>query len=646
MTATPELISRKVLFGNPDKASPRVSPDGRRLAFLADVRGVLNVWVGPLDDPASAKPVTDDKFRGIRHYFWAQTNAHVVYLQDRAGDENWRVYVVDLDSGETRDLTPFEGVQARIEEVSPRFPDEIIISLNDRKPELHDLYRVNIRTGERTLIYENEGLVGFNLDEDYNLRIGMAMQPDGSADFLKRAGDAWEPYIHVDADDTLTTGPAGFDKLGKTLYMLDSRERDTAALVQIDLESGERRLLLEDAQADISDYMRHPTERHMQAAAVTYDRKCWLVLDESVAGDLDKLGGVCDGDMEVVDRSLDDKHWIVAYIRDDGPISYYHYDRTADAVRFLFTNRSALESATLAKMHPVIISSRDGMKLVNYLSLPPHLDKGGKPAEPLPMVLLVHGGPWYRDEWGYNAEHQWLANRGYAVLSVNFRGSTGLGKSFINAANKEWGAKMHDDLLDAVNWAVETGIAQRDKVAIMGGSYGGYAVLVGLTFTPDVFACGVDIVGVSNLVTLLESIPDYWKPMLDLFTTRVGDHRTDEGKAFLTSRSPLSQVDRIARPLLIGQGANDPRVKQAESDQIVTAMREKNIPVTYVLYPDEGHGFARPENTMSFNAIAEAFLAKHLGGRYEEAGGDFEGASLEVKTGAEGVPGLGEALGK
>jgi dipeptidyl aminopeptidase/acylaminoacyl peptidase len=284
--------------------------------------------------------------------------------------------------------------------------------------------------------------------------------------------------------------------------------------------------------------------------------------------------------------------------------------------------------------------------LVCYLSLPPGSDPDGdgRPDKPVPMVLDVHGGPWARDDWGFNPHHQWLANRGYAVLSVNYRGSTGFGKEFINAANGEWSRKMHDDLIDAVNWAVEKKIAQKDKVAIMGGSYGGYATLVGLTYTPDVFACGVDIVGPSSLVTLLQNVPEYWMPFMPVMKMRVGDVDTEEGQKALLERSPLTRVDKIQKPLLIGQGANDPRVTQLEADQIVEAMKQKNIPVTYVLYPDEGHGFARPENRMSFNAVAEAFLAEHLGGRFEPVGDDFEGATIKVPTGDDGVPGLAEAL--
>jgi dipeptidyl aminopeptidase/acylaminoacyl peptidase len=361
---------------------------------------------------------------------------------------------------------------------------------------------------------------------------------------------------------------------------------------------------------------------------------------------MDFLKKQSDGELNVISRSLDDKVWIVRFIKDNGPVRFYRYDREQKTAFFLFTNRKELEPLKLAKMYPVVIDSRDGKKLVSYLSLPPWEDRGGRPSRPLPMVLNVHGGPWGRNAWGLDGEHQWLANRGYAVLSVNFRASTGFGKAFTNAGDLEWAAKMHDDLIDAVNWAVRDSVALKDKIAIMGGSYGGYATLVGLTFTPDVFSCGVDIVGPSNLRTLLETIPPYWKPMFEMFATRVGDPRTAAGRKLLESRSPLTFADRIVKPLLIGQGANDPRVKQAEADQIVKAMQAKAIPVTYVLYPDEGHGFARPENRLSFYAVADLFLSRVLGGRSEPIGADFKNSSITAPTGAEQIPGLAEALVK
>jgi len=645
--ANTSLIPRAVLFGNPDKASAQLSPDGTKIGHLAPLDGVLNVWVGPADDPAAAKPVTKDTGRGIRFYGWAYTNTHILYIQDKNGDENWRVYRVDLTTGAIKDLTPFEGVQARIQEVSPKFPHEILVALNDRVPELHDIYLIDIGTGEKRLIQKNDGFVSFVTDDEYHVRIAKRMTPDGGSEMLRPTGDGgWEPFMKIAMEDALTTSPVEFDRTGKILHMVDSRDRNTAALIALDLESGSQVLLAEDSRADVSDVMIHPTEKNLQAVAFTYERKHWQVLDDAIAPDMATLRTVADGDVEVMSRTLDDRSWIVAYVMDNGPVRYFRYDRERRQAQFLFSNRKGLEGLPLAKMSPVVIRSRDGLNLVCYSTLPigSDTDGDGRPDEPLPMVLVVHGGPWARDVWGYNALHQWLANRGYAVLSVNFRGSTGFGKMFINTSTREWGAKMHDDLIDAVRWAIQEGIADPGRVAIMGGSYGGYATLIGLTLTPESFACGVDIVGPSNLVTLIESIPPYWQPQVELWATRVGDHRSEDGRAFLTERSPLTYVDRIQRPLLIGQGANDPRVKQAESDQIVQAMRDKNIPVTYVLFPDEGHGFARPENRLSFYAVAEAFLSACLGGRYEPIDDDFKGSSITVPAGAEEVPGLTAAL--
>jgi dipeptidyl aminopeptidase/acylaminoacyl peptidase len=672
------LIPREIFFGNPDKAALRVSPDGRHVAFLAPVNGVLNVWVAPADSPEAAKPVTHDTGRGIRAYFWAYTNSHILYLLDQGGDENWKVHAVDLTSGASRDLTPFETIPgpdgkpvtlpngapmrpaAQIENVSYKFPDSILIALNNRDPRFHDIYRVDIRTGGLTLVQLNPEFSGFVTDDDYAVRLAIRTPDDGGTEILTPAAGqsaagpgapqagitAWEPFQKIDMQDAMTTHPVGFDKSGSVLYLVDSRGRNTSAMTALDLKTGRTAILAEDPRADVAGVMIHPTEDTIQAVAFNYARPEWTVLDPSVRGDLDYLKTVADGDIAVTSRTLDDSTWTVAFLVDNSPARSYLYDRKAKKAIFLFTNRKALEGLPLAHTFPRVIKSRDGLDLVSYLTLPPwsDTDGNGRPDQPLPMVLLVHGGPWARDTWGLDPEHQWLANRGYAVLSVNYRGSTGFGKAFINAANREWAGKMHVDLLDAADWAVREGVALKDKIAILGGSYGGYAVLVGLTFTPDVFACGVDIVGPSSLVTLLNTIPPYWEPGIAMFTTRVGDHRTEEGRKFLESRSPLSFVDRIQRPLLIGQGANDPRVKQSEADQIVAAMQRKGIPVTYVLYPDEGHGFARPENRLSFNAVVEAFLSQYLGGRYEPVGNDFKGSTITVPTGAAGAPGLEAAL--
>ena len=647
MTDNLPLIPRRVFFGNPDRTQVTISPDGAHLAWLAPRNGVLNVWVAPRERPADARPVTVDTGRGIRFYAWAYTGRDILYIQDKGGDENWRVYSADVNTGEVGDLTPFDGVAAQIVGLSHRRPDELLVALNNRDPQWHDIYRVNLTTGERTLLLQHDRFIGVEVDDDLTIRAAIQMTPSGGLDIFRADGDDWTLWQAFPAEDMLTASTVGFDKTGHVLYLRDSRDRDTAALVAIDITTGERSLLAADERADADLVLRHPTERHVQAVAFDYERKEWQVLDPAIAADMAFLRGVTDGDAEITSRSLDDRFWLVAYVVDDGPVRYYLYDRQRQAADFLFTNRAELEGLPLANMRPAVVPARDGLNLVVYYTLPPGSDSDGDgiPDAPLPLVFIPHGGPWGRDTWGFNGWHQWLANRGYAVLSVNFRSSTGFGKSFTNAGDFEWGGKILADQQDGVQWAIAQGIADPARVAVMGGSFGGYSTLAGLTFYPEVFACGVDIVGPSNLITLLETIPPYWKPMIELFTMRVGDHRTEEGRALLKAHSPLTYVDRIVRPLLIAQGANDPRVKQAESDQIVTAMQARGIPVAYALYPDEGHGFARPQNNLSFAALAEAFLARCLGGRVQPIGDDLTGSSLTVPVGAEEVPGLVEALG-
>lgn len=644
-----DIIPRKALFGNPERTRILISSDGKWIGYMAPLNGVLNVWVAPIDNLSAARPVTNDTLRGIHYFTVAYTNRHVIYTQDTDGDENWKVYCVDLITGERKNLTPLRGVNAQVLHVSYSFPQEILVGLNDRDPEHHDLYGVNITTGERHLIMKNENYSYIGTDNDYHPRLAGNTTPEGGEMvYYRPINGSWEPFMNISLEDDMTTGPIRFDRRGEKLYIYDSRGRETSALVEINMTTGEQKILAEDPRADIDGTLAHPIDRTPQAASFTYERRHWEILDSSIAKDMEYLGTVEDGEFSVYHRTLDDRRWIVAYMVDNGPVKYYLYDRDKGEAKFLFADRESLNNYTLAKMHPVIIKSRDGLNLISYYTLPVGRDKDedGLPDEPLPMVLLVHGGPWARDGWGFDSEHQLWANRGYAVLSVNFRGSTGFGKSFVNAGDRQWGGRMHDDLIDAVNWSIERGIADPERIAIMGGSYGGYAALVGLTFTPKVFACGVDICGVSNLVTDLQSVPPYWLPEIEKDFKRIGDYRTEEGKAFLLSRSPISYVDRIDRPLLIAHGANDPRVKQNESLQIVNAMQERNIPVTYVLYPDEGHGFARPENRLSFYAVAEAFLAEHLGGRYQPVGDDFEGSNITVPVGMDEVPGLSEALGK
>ncbi len=637
------LIPREVLFGNPERAAVRLSPDGTHLAWLAPKDGVLNVYVAPRGDLGAAKAVTDDKKRGIRIYQWAYDGKHVLYMQDIGGDENYHVYRVGTDGSNPTDLTPYAGARAQIIGLSPDKPGQALISHNNRNKQLFDVYLADLASGELTLVAQNDaGYAGYVGDSQLAPRYAQRFMPDGGIAYypVSEGKVAEEPYLVVPQADTMTTAIAGFDQSGKVLYLLDSRERDTGAFYTVNLETGERTLVGEDPRADVEDIIAHPVTRQIQGWASNYERQEWRFTDPAVKADYETLAGVERGEIQITSRTLDDKTWTVAFTADNGPVKYYLYDREQKKATFLFDNRPDLAEQPLARMYPTVIDARDGLKLVSYYTLPRALDDGGKAKAPAPMVLMVHGGPWARDSWGYDPYHQWLANRGYAVLSVNFRGSTGFGKGFVNAGDREWAGKMHDDLLDAVKWAVDQKLTTPEQVAIMGGSYGGYATLVGLTFTPDAFACGVDIVGPSNIGTLLSTIPPYWAPMIELFKKRVGDNSTDEGKAFLESRSPLSKVDAIKKPLLIGQGANDPRVKQSESDQIVTAMEQKKIPVTYVLFPDEGHGFARPENRLAFNAVTEAFLKECLGGRAEAFGDAFEGSSIHVPHGASFVTDL------
>ncbi len=632
------LIPRDSLFGNPEKTQARISPDGRHLSWIAPRDGVLNVWVAPVGDATAAKPVTNDRQRGIREHFWMPNGTHVLYLQDQGGDENWRLHGVEIATGTDRDLTPLPGVQAQVIGLSPERPGTVLVGLNDRVPEWHDVYEIDVATGERKLVLKNEeNFSGFFEDLQLVPRLATRSLADGD-EILRRTPGGWERVLRVSQADTLTTGPITIEQGGKTALLLSSVDRNTSALVRLDLATGDVKLVAQDERADIADVWLAPRTRALQAYTVEYLTVTHTALDAAVAKDIEALTKALGPGFAAVSGTLDDRRWVIAADQPEQALSYHLYDRDSGAVTKLFDSRPALAGAPLVAMTPVEIRARDGLTLVGYLSRPRGV------TGPVPLVLNVHGGPWARDSFGFDPEHQWLANRGYAVLAINYRGSTGFGKAFVNAGDREWAGKMHDDLIDAIEWAVRENITTPDKIAIYGGSYGGYATLVALTFTPTRFACGVDIVGPSNLKTLLESIPPYWKSFFEELSRRVGDPRTEEGRKLLEERSPLTHTAAIARPLLIAQGANDPRVKQAEADQIVSAMKVKGIPVTYVLYPDEGHGFARPQNRNSFYAISEGFLAQCLGGRYEPVGDDFQGSSLEVRVGAKNVPGLEAAL--
>ena len=649
MAASVELIPRELLFGNPTRTSPQLSPDGTMLAFLAPRDGVMNLWVCPRGRLDEAKPITAEKTRPLPFYFWSTNGEDLLYVQDTAGDENYLLHATNAKTGVARKLTDFPKTRVQLYGVSWERPDEVVIGLNNRDAKWHDAWLLHLKTGALTLLHENnEKLAGYVVDDSLRLRYAQRSLPDGGWELLKFSADgkALSVDFSVDYENSDNTSLAGLTQDGRTLYLRDSRGRDKAALKAITIDTGAEKILAEDPRADIGGAFRHPVTGQAEAYRVSYMRSEWHALTPERAADFAFLSANIKGEWNPVSVTKDTGLWIVSRNDATAPGVFMVYDRGAKTLTDLFTARPELVGKPLVPMHPLELKSRDGLTLVSYLTLPAgsDADANGRPEQPVPMVLLVHGGPWGRDGYGFNGMHQWLANRGYAVLSVNFRASTGFGKAFIRAGDKEWAGKMHDDLIDAVNWAVQERVAPRDKIAIMGGSYGGYATLVGLSFTPDVFACGVDIVGPANLETLLGTIPPYWESIRVKFARAIGDLTTEEGRKLLAERSPLARAGAIKRPLLIGQGANDPRVKQAESDQIVTAMKAKKIPVTYVLYPDEGHGFARPENSLSFNAITEAFLAKCLGGRFEPVGDDFKGASVKVPEGADQVPGLAPAL--
>jgi dipeptidyl aminopeptidase/acylaminoacyl peptidase len=623
-----DLIPREVLFGNPERISPHISPDGTRLAWIAPHEGVLNVWVAPIGtagasgvDWDAATVVTDDTDRGIRVFAWARDGRHLLYLQDTGGDENWRLYDVDMEApgadGKTgwakRDLTPYDGIQARIIATKKSHRDEVLVGMNRDNPQLHDVYRLDLKTGSLAKLIENPGYAGWLADEDMVIRGALLPLPDGGFDLLVRdnAEADWRTLLTISADDAPASGVLTFTGDGKSLLAISSIGVNTGRLVRIDLASGDARVLLEDPEADVAGAMLHPDTREPQIVEVLKDRAEYHVLDPEVEPDYEAIRALHSGDPQLVGRDEADTTWLVAFTDDAGPVRYYAYDRASRTGSFLFESRPELSRYELARMEPFSYLTRDGLTVHGYVTFPPGAGRSG-----LPTVLNVHGGPQARDAWGFDPEAQWLANRGYLCVQVNYRGSTGYGKAFVSAGDREWGAKMHDDLIDAVRYVVDQGWADPDRVAIYGGSYGGYAALVGAAFTPDEFRCAVDIVGPSNLKTLLETIPPYWAPIRAQLYKRVGNPETDE--QFLWSRSPLSRARDIRIPLLIAQGANDPRVKQAESEQIVAALAEAGIDYEYMLFPDEGHGFAKPENRLKFYAAAERFLARYLDGRFEE----------------------------
>ncbi|WP_198954480.1 S9 family peptidase [Kineosporia sp. R_H_3] len=632
----PDLIPRSVLFGNPDHMATAISPDGTRLGWVAPEDGVLNVWVGPLDGSSPAQAVTHDRDRGVRTYAFCHDDRHLVYLQDTAGDESWRLYVLDLETGEATLATPGEGVQARIIGHNRWHRGTVLVALNARDPQLHDVHALDLATGELTLVAENPGFVDWLVDSEMRLRGALTMDADGGAQIhlrrtLPASADAgpdpeasdpasYELWLEVPPDDAASTDVLGFtrDETGGpgALLLMSSIDANATRLQRHDLATGEVVLLGADDRYDVAGAWQNPETLEVQAVEYLRERQEVVLLDPSLQADLDavhalrELPGIGDGEISVGRRERSDRWWTVAVSPSDGPVNFFVYDRTTRQARHLFPHRAELVGRPLAVMEPFSFTARDGLTVHGYLTFPSGVERSG-----LPAVLNVHGGPWARDTWGFDPEAQWLANRGYVCVQVNFRASTGYGKAFLNAGDKQWGAAMQDDLTDAVAHVVAQGWVDPDRVGIYGGSYGGYAVLAGAAFTPDLYRCGVDIVGPSNLATLLASVPEYWRPLISMMYRRVGNPETEAD--LLEERSPLSAVDKIRIPLLVVQGANDPRVKQAEAEQIVAALTAKGLPHEYLLFEDEGHGLAKPQNRERMYARAEAFLAEHLGGRVE-----------------------------
>lgn len=610
-SASVPLIPREILFGNPEKAGPQLSPDGLKLAYLApDDKGVRNVWVRTLGK-ADDRVITSDPKRGISAYTWRGDSQHILYIQDTGGDEDFHLYQTAIANRETRDLTPFEKVRAMVVMSDVRFPDEMLVAINKRDKRFHDVYRLNLKTGDLKMEAENPGdIAGWTANNAMQVRAAQAMLAGGIQDIRVRESDSapWKSIQKWGPDENLG-GVAGFTPDDKAIYLISSVGADTSRLIQADLATLKETVVASDSTYDVTTTITHPRTQKLEAVGFLKQRLEWQFFEPEMRKDMDVLAKVRSGEVNIASRDLNDKKWVVVFSASDSPAQYYLYDRAAKKAEFLFAARPKLAGYNLAKMRPIVFKSRDGLNIEGYLTMPVGVEKTA------PTILLVHGGPWGRDSYGYSGLVQMLANRGYAVLQPNFRGSTGYGKAFLNAGDREWAGKMHDDIIDAKRWAIAQGFADPKRVAIMGGSYGGYATLVGLTYTPDEFTCGVDIVGPSNLVTLLKTIPPYWAPMKALFDKRVGNLEKEED--FLRARSPLFKAGSITKPLLIGQGANDPRVKQAESDQIVKAMRDNQKPVEYILFPDEGHGFARPENNLRFFAATEGFLEKYMGGRAE-----------------------------
>jgi dipeptidyl aminopeptidase/acylaminoacyl peptidase len=624
----PPLIDRELFFGNPEIAGAQISPDGKFIAFLKPYKDTRNIWVKGVGEPFSAaKLITSDTRRPIPGYFWSRDGKYILFVQDKAGDEDYNIYAVNPaetpaageDAPKARNLTDLKKVTAQIYAVPKSDPDLMYVGINDRDQAWHDLYKVKISTGERTLIRKNtDRFTGWVFDLKDQLRLAIRAADNGDTEILRVDGDGFKKVYSCNVFEEC--GPARFHKDGKRVYMVTNKgaEIDLLRLVLFDPETGKEELVESDPmnRVDFGAPIFSKVTDELIGTAYEDERSRVYWRDKSFEADYELLKKrLPNKDVDFGSSTNDETLWLISANSDVEPGETYLFDRKTKKLTLQYRIREKLPREGLAEMKPVRYKSSDGLEITAFLTLPK-----GVEAKNLPLIMFPHGGPWARDSWGYNTFAQFLANRGYAVLQPNFRSSTGYGKKFLNAGNKEWGDKMQDDITWGAKSMIAQGIADPKRVGIMGGSYGGYATLAGVAFTPDVYAAAVSIVGPSNLITLLESIPPYWEAGRKVFTERMGDPATAEGKARLERQSPLNSADKIKTPLLVIQGANDPRVKKAESDQIVVALRERNFPVEYIVAPDEGHGFARPVNNMAMCAVSEKFLAKHLGGRYQEGG--------------------------
>lgn len=623
----PPLIDRELFFGDPEISNTQISPDGNFIALVKPFKGTRNIWVKRTADPfETAKPITAVTARPIPAYFWSRDGKYILFVQDKGGDENFNVYAVnpadspaaDQPVPPARNLTDMKGVRAFIYAVPRSEPDAIYVGLNNRDSAWHDLYNVKISSGERTLIRQNtERLTGWIFDLKDQLRLATRSADNGDTEVLRVDDKGFTKVYSCNVFESC--GPVRFHKDGRRVYLVTNKGEgiDLIRLELFDPATGKEELVESDPlkRVDFGGTSFSEVSDELIATTYTDERERIYWKDKAYEADYRLLRRkIPSKEIAFGSSTKDERLWLVTANSDTEPGERYLFDRQTKKLTLQYRLREKLPRPSLATMRPVRYKSSDGLEIPAYLTLPK-----GVAAKNLPVILLPHGGPWGRDSWGYSGLPQFLANRGYAVLQPNFRASTGYGKKFLDAGNKQWGEKMQDDVTWGTKYLIAHGIADPKRIGIMGGSYGGYATLAGVTFTPDLYAAAVSIVGPSNLITLLETIPPYWEPARKLFYARMGDPNTPEGKAQLQAQSPLNHADKIRTPLMVAQGANDPRVNKRESDQIVIALRERGFPVEYIVAPDEGHGFARPVNSMALFAAAEKFLAKYLGARYQES---------------------------